>query len=976
VRGILIGLLFAFALLFIPSVFADTIDGCAAINTSAFFSLTQNATSTGSCISINASNTELNCSGFTITYGTAGGNNASGINVSNFSNITIKNCIIIKGSASGNDSDGILFLNLLVGNISNNTIRANGTIRVTGINLSSAGNVTITGNIIAAHGRTKIHGISIFNSYDNNITFNNLFSNGSVTNGSTTIGSSGIWLRNSSNTRIISNNFSINETDGAIFFVNEVSFTNITSNLIHVNGSIEQISGIRGSDGTTTNRNDIISNTIHMFRGETETVGLQLSGLANASISMNTVSIHSTTAATGVSLTRLNFSVFEGNAIFVNDTGGGSFGLRVSTSLIFSNITSNIISLNGTSPVEVVEFAGVQNSTIFAFNNLSAFIGGAGGGTDGIESGSATGFLNITSNIIHVNSTEPLSGATVLARGIVGGTNNAIISSNTIRIVAIAVINGIRDGTDARIVNNTIVMNGTNGTGIVVDATRINMTGNTISGNFTGGGNRGIQITTINTSVKDNTIAIRGTTDIYGIEMLPGTVHNTTVFNTTITVNGSARVHGIITNNRVLNNTFDTVNITIQGNGSGIALIGSGALIPFGNLIKNITFRNLSAGGIAVLIRNGLNNTINETIAQGMTLENTSVGAINYTGTVNLTNTTNFEDVVRIRNNSVFVNSTRAGHLNLSAIVTLRFSTNIRIPVAPLVDFDDDGINETCGPSRCVSLFNNATLFIFNVTSFTTYSSSLGNPNVTLTKSDNPDPVNVSSELNYTIIINNTGTVNASNTTLTETYPNQTIFSTAQPTPLAGTNTTFIIGNLTAGSVFTINITVNVTSGIVNGTLINNTANISFMNATGAQINLSVTENTTILAPVPSPTPTPSGGGGGSGGSRWPQVKTKPVEQSAPVVEQPSLPPPATSFDQPRPKTEATADVIAVRTPETAREEQERVLAPDAAAQEQAVLAVSKHRDTLMFLSSLFYSLALIALVGLSVYWYALQRKK
>jgi hypothetical protein len=131
-------------------------------------------------------------------------------------------------------------------------------------------------------------------------------------------------------------------------------------------------------------------------------------------------------------------------------------------------------------------------------------------------------------------------------------------------------------------------------------------------------------------------------------------------------------------------------------------------------------------------------------------------------------------------------------------------------------------------------------------------STTTGGVGITLNKTDSSDPVDASTQLVYTILINITNIEHAisniSNLTLTDTYPAEVIYISAQPTPLSGTDNTFIIGNFTTNSTFMVNITVLVRN-ITNGTLINNTANISYTNFTTTQINLSVTENTTVLNP-------------------------------------------------------------------------------------------------------------------------------
>jgi len=56
-------------------------------------------------------------------------------------------------------------------------------------------------------------------------------------------------------------------------------------------------------------------------------------------------------------------------------------------------------------------------------------------------------------------------------------------------------------------------------------------------------------------------------------------------------------------------------------------------------------------------------------------------------------------------------------------------------------------------------------------------------PQLTLTKSDSPDPVNNHSQLDYTITITETGNTTAYNVTLVETYPDSYIFLSASPVP-------------------------------------------------------------------------------------------------------------------------------------------------------------------------------------------------
>lgn len=129
---------------------------------------------------------------------------------------------------------------------------------------------------------------------------------------------------------------------------------------------------------------------------------------------------------------------------------------------------------------------------------------------------------------------------------------------------------------------------------------------------------------------------------------------------------------------------------------------------------------------------------------------------------------------------------------------------------------------------------------------------------ITITKTDNPDPVFSGNTLSYTITIENTGTATVYNITIDEIYPGNVIFNGSSPAPTSGDNI-FFFANLTVGSSTTINITVNVSSnftGILNNTVIANFTNQSSQNET--PVNTSIL--TTVIA---QPTPSPGGGGGG-----------------------------------------------------------------------------------------------------------------
>lgn len=123
-------------------------------------------------------------------------------------------------------------------------------------------------------------------------------------------------------------------------------------------------------------------------------------------------------------------------------------------------------------------------------------------------------------------------------------------------------------------------------------------------------------------------------------------------------------------------------------------------------------------------------------------------------------------------------------------------------------------------------------------------SSTASGVNITINKTEDWDPANVSEMINYSILINNTGGSTAFNITLTEIYPADVLFVNGTPTPTGTSNESFLIGNLSGADAYRINISVIIKND--SRRVINNTVNLSYFNASGTNINLSVTENTSV----------------------------------------------------------------------------------------------------------------------------------
>ncbi len=312
-----------------------------------------------------------------------------------------------------------------------------------------------------------------------------------------------------------------------------------------------------------------------------------------------------------------------------------------------------------------------------------------------------------------------------------------------------------------------------------------------------------------------------------------------------------------------LNNTVMSDNISLLVNDNtrfGTSHIGMN--------VTNTTFGSrrdtaiwLTSGAINTSFRNTtlLSNSTWIKTDQGATLnvfQDTRFvspnGTLRILGAFNLSNVTNVSLVrLNLSFNKIFLNSTNLTALNKSAMLTLQ---NIfRVNPEPTVAFNnfDTGLIP-CSPPQCVEDNYNTTAFTYNVSSFTMYSSeeTQNIVNISMNKSDNPDPVKLGELLNYTINITNVGNVTAINMTVSDTYPPQTTFNTSSPSPVSGTNNTFLIGNLTAGSTYSINISVRVLSNNTGGVVLNNSANLTAYNTTGDPVTFNATQSTTIQGPI------------------------------------------------------------------------------------------------------------------------------
>ena len=140
----------------------------------------------------------------------------------------------------------------------------------------------------------------------------------------------------------------------------------------------------------------------------------------------------------------------------------------------------------------------------------------------------------------------------------------------------------------------------------------------------------------------------------------------------------------------------------------------------------------------------------------------------------------------------------------------------------------------------------------------------LAQADVSLAKTDGPDPVAIGSQLTYTLTVTNETTENfATGLVVTDTLPGDVAFKSATPSqgtvdPVTGAEVIWNVGELSGGQSETLKILVIVDPSTLDGTILTNTATVE-----GAQLdpdtsNNTTEEDTTALVPVCTLVTTPS----------------------------------------------------------------------------------------------------------------------
>lgn len=699
----------------------------------------------------------------------------------NASNITINHSQIRLSKYGIRAFFGSSAIRIESSNISTNSSTGSGDF---GIWVQDSSNATIIGNNISTDGADGNNfGIYLLTGVNNSIiAYNNIttrgtsgnvglileatgtsvIANNTIITIATSSGSNGIQLLSGSSENNITNNLinisapGTSSPRGILISVRSTNNT-VNNNTILPGGQSNFSQGIEvinSSGNIITNNNISCCESLGIFTLRFFT-GITVSGSENTSIRSNRISINaSISIGTGIIITRGNRTIILNNTVLTADDGSGAEGEGgdgigitgggVQYQANFNNVSLNDITtrgINGGIGISVADGNGndISSNTILVINSTSS-------GKYGV-------LLQLSENTTASNNTITMANRSLgnPAIFVFDGRrtqifNNSITTNGDGFGSFTQVGIEISRGNDTNIFNNSIVTNGLTGNnyGILVGASRAsftNITANHIRTHGASGGNAGIRITTSrNNNITENIITTNSssggnagiefrfandsiissnniTTDVAGSHGINFSSSNNNVINpNSIIVRGTGSSGMVFSVSR--NNSITLNNITVSTDGIGIALVDSS-----NNTIRNITF-SLPAGNVSFLFQNNFNNTVNDTATvQRPVFLNRTAGSINYTATLDWTNTTNFAEVVLVRTNLTQANTTRAPWLNASALIFLNVTF---ADPRPVVDVADNGTFGSCSASVCTEINSTTTTFVFNVTQFTSYAAAEG----------------------------------------------------------------------------------------------------------------------------------------------------------------------------------------------------------------------------------------------------------
>lgn len=674
--------------------------GCGNINESGV--LSNNVSSTGTCMTVTADNVDFDCQGNQITWNTAGGSNTFGITGSSRNNVTLRNCNITDGNAGGSFGMGINLSKTSNITLLNNTVQTNGTNNNVGLYLEFSNNSNITLNTVQTNGTTSDnYGIALFNSstgiisnnfvrtggtssnyavYLLNDSNNNTIRNNTINGNGTTTKNSGIVLQSI----ILGTNITNNDirtggttTNHGIYLTVNVHNTTVDSNVVRTNGSSTSNFGIYG---VTNIHNSTFSNNTVIASGSSISVAFVLdtginnnlvrnnsftgrgfSGAVNDALSIQNSSQNNTvygnflhasgTAQSGIAVSSGSNNSFVNNTINLNGTAATNRGIFATTSIFDSVFSGNTILTRGTTDNYGIEITLTGRNNTIENNTIR---------TNGSSS------KNIGIYLFTAITTTRVFNNTVLTSGSTNNDGISIETTGTSNLLLSNTINTTGTGSDSdgisifdgavrnNITGNVVRTAGTTTNDAIalgVSSHNNSITNNTLNTVGTTTLNRGVVVFTSahDNNITQNIIQTSGSTTNYGIE-LTDTATGNRVFNNTIRTSGTSTNHGIFLLTEANGNNVSNNYVTPNGSSSdndGIVITGSRQNIVNNNTIRSITTTGGDGISLSSLANN--NNFTNNNI-----LTETTGGAHN--GILSTNASSNF-----IFNNTININGSGTG---------------------------------------------------------------------------------------------------------------------------------------------------------------------------------------------------------------------------------------------------------------------------------------------------------------------------
>jgi parallel beta-helix repeat protein len=576
--------------------------GCGNISSDVLF--VQSVPSNGTCFNVVAHGITLDFAGLNLT----GNGSGCGINIANFSNITVKNANIqnfataicvdpavninISNNNITNNINGITFDQINDSYISNNKFSNNSGVA---INFSSSYNNTVQYNLLNYSGTAIKLSVSSNNTFNwNNITY----------------GGAGIISTQSSNLNI-SNSFVINNTGTAISLSNSGSNT-IDNNNIGYNGGGIVLS--QGNSNTITNNNIYENNVtvISLSNSGSNTIsnnsilqnkeGLTLTQGNNNTIQENTFINNNGTA---ISLSASGNNNVDNNEITYN-LGGLSLnqgdGNNITNS-VFSNNNGTAINISGSDNNAILLNNITQNINGFVLNQVDS--SNLSGNKFYNNSGIAVGLNGSENNTIQTNNlTLNYEGIKLSISNLNTIYNNTIINQTIIGLDITGSYNNTIYNNYFNNTNDAIDFNGSNYYNSTYDCNITNIIDLNCSGgnywpNYEGkdSGSSSYPYNWSGDGVGDTNIPfVNGTI----IDYLPLTYDNGTASGSCLTISSSTKLGGSVsctTGDGITiaasGITLDCDNKSITGSG-----LGSGILVDGYNnvVIKNCNIQNFYYG--------------------------------------------------------------------------------------------------------------------------------------------------------------------------------------------------------------------------------------------------------------------------------------------------------------------------------------------------------------------------------------------